>query len=247
MGYIQSKCSVAFHLITTNTCQSIEGVFGFSASGKHSVNLVQKDPMLVPGLSKIVQIACGANHVLALDVNGNAYAWGSGQQNQLGRRITERNKTEGLTPREFGGPLKKKVKYVACGADHSFAVDTKGNVWAWGINNFGETGIPDNAGESNAAIVKPTKVGSLAGKNIKALNGGAHHSVGVTEDGECLVWGRLDGFQLGIKIDTLPIDDPEQVKRSEGAEGKPGQPRILLVPTAVPSKRPCSPPHPISL
>ncbi|KAG9718909.1 RCC1/BLIP-II protein, partial [Aureobasidium melanogenum] len=63
------------------TFRSNEGIFGFTADV-----LVQRTPMLIPGLKKIKHISCGANHVLALDATGAVFAWGSGQQNQLGRR-----------------------------------------------------------------------------------------------------------------------------------------------------------------
>ncbi|KAF2145142.1 uncharacterized protein K452DRAFT_284531 [Aplosporella prunicola CBS 121167] len=205
------------------TFRSNEGIFGFSKT-----SVVQKTPVLIPELKKIRHIAAGANHILALDASGNVFAWGSGQQNQLGRRVVERTKIEGLVPREFGLP-RRQITQIACGSYHSFAMDKKGNVWAWGLNNFGETGIPEHAGEDDAVILKPAKVENLAGKNMKMLYGGGHHSVGVTEGGECLVWGRLDGFQMGIPMETLKALPEEQVKRDEH-----GRARILKVPTAVP-------------
>ncbi|KAK7614811.1 regulator of chromosome condensation 1/beta-lactamase-inhibitor protein II [Phyllosticta paracitricarpa] len=211
------------------TFRSNEGIFGFTKTV-----FVQRTPMLIDGLKKIRSISCGANHVLALDSSGNVFAWGSGQQNQLGRRVVERTKHEGLVPREFGLP-RKKITQVACGSYHSFALDKSGNVWAWGLNNFGETGIPENAGEDDAVILKPTKVDSLSGRNISMIDGGGHHSAAVTEDGDCLVWGRLDGNQMGIAMDTLKALPEDQVVKDEH-----GRPRILKVPTALSNVKPAS-------
>ncbi|KAL1390930.1 ran exchange factor Prp20/Pim1 [Phyllosticta capitalensis] len=211
------------------TFRSNEGIFGFTKT-----IYVQRTPMLIEGLKKIRHISCGANHVLALDSNGNVFAWGSGQQNQLGRRVVERTKHEGLVPREFGLP-RKRISQVACGSYHSFALDTSGNVWAWGLNNFGETGIPDNAGEDDAVILKPTKVESLSGMNIKMIAGGGHHSAAITEEGDCLVWGRLDGYQMGIAMDTLKAKSEDEVVKDEH-----NRPRILKVPTALPTVKPAS-------
>ncbi|KAF2085046.1 pheromone response pathway component SRM1 [Saccharata proteae CBS 121410] len=205
------------------TFRSNEGIFGFNKEV-----IIQYKPVLLPNLKKIRQISCGANHVLALDADGNVFAWGSGQQNQLGRRVVERTKVEGLVPREFGLP-RKQIVGVACGAYHSFAVDKKDNVWAWGLNNFGETGIPENAGEDDAVVLKPARVDGLAGKKIKQISGGGHHSACVTEDGQCLVWGRIDGYQMGIAQDTIK-GLPEEAVRKDLS----GNPRILRVPTAVP-------------
>lgn len=167
---------------------------------------------------------CGGNHVLALNDKGAVLSWGSGQQNQLGRRIIERNKLNGLQPREFGLP--KGIVYIGAGAFHSFAVHQSGKVYAWGLNSFGETGIREYAGDSEAAIVHPTVVDSLSKKNVTQICGGAHHSLAVTQDGKCLVWGRLDGYQTGLKIDTLSNDAVIKDER--------GRPRILIEPTVVP-------------
>ncbi|KAL1303381.1 hypothetical protein AAFC00_006775 [Neodothiora populina] len=201
------------------TFRSNEGIFGFTQDV-----LVQREPMLIPGLKKVTSIACGANHTLALDSNGAVFAWGSGQQNQLGRRVVERTKTQGLVPREFGLP-KKAIKYIACGDYHSFAIDNKNRVWTWGLNNYGETGIADNAGEDDAVVLRPEVVTSLSEKTITCIQGGGHHSIAVTDNGDCLVWGRIDGHQMGIKISDLPDDATIKDQR--------GSPRILAVPTKV--------------
>ncbi|KAL1955386.1 hypothetical protein VTO42DRAFT_8606 [Malbranchea cinnamomea] len=202
------------------TFRSNDGILGFDPD-----HLIQTTPVLIPGLKKIKHIACGDNHVLALDDKGRVFAWGSGQQNQLGRRIIERTKLNGLQPREFGLP--KGIVHIGCGAFHSFAVHKSGKVYSWGLNTYGQTGIPqDTTGESSAAVFHPAVVESLSDKEIVQVCGGSHHSLARTANGECLVWGRLDGFQTGLKIDTLSDDSVIRDDR--------GRPRILIKPTAVP-------------
>ncbi|KAI9373991.1 regulator of chromosome condensation 1/beta-lactamase-inhibitor protein II [Aspergillus egyptiacus] len=201
------------------TFRSNDGILGFDAK-----TMVQTQPTLLPDLKKIKHLVCGDNHVLALNDKGAVFSWGSGQQNQLGRRIIERNKLNGLQPREFGLP--KNIVHVGAGAFHSFAVHQSGKVYAWGLNSFGETAIREYAGDSEAAIVHPTVVDSLSGKKVVQICGGAHHSLAVTEDAQCFVWGRLDGYQTGLKIDSLPDDAVIKDER--------GRPRILIEPMAVP-------------
>lgn len=187
--------------------------------------MIQLTPVLIPGLKKIKQLACGDNHVLAMSDKGAVFAWGSGQQNELGRRIIERTRLNGLQPREFGLP--KNMVHIACGAHHSFAVHQSGKVYSWGLNTYGETGIPhDTTGESSASILRPEVVESLSDKSVIQVSGGSHHSMALTAEGECLVWGRLDGFQTGLKIDTLPDDSVIHDDRNK--------PRILMTPTPVP-------------
>lgn len=181
--------------------------------------------MLIPTLRNIVQLAAGTNHILAMDNKGSVVGWGCGQQNQLGRRVIERSKLTALTPRPVGLP-KNKVAQIACGSYHSFAIDRDGAVWAWGLNNFAETGIETGAGLDNAVILKPTKVESLAEYAISHIAGGEHHSVACTASGSVLTWGKADGGQCGLPKDKLT---PENSKSDEN-----GVPRILIRPEPLP-------------
>ena len=202
--------------------QSNEGILGFTEK-----IYTQNTPMRIPELKKITSLQAGSNHILALDYKGNVFAWGAGQQNQLGRRVVERTRTAGLVPRQFGLP-KNKVTYIACGAYHSFAMDKEGRIWTWGLNNFGETGISDGAGEDNAVIFKPTVVTELQNYKIKEMQGGEHHTVACTVDGQLLTWGRADGSQIGVKISDIPKEDLIHDER--------GAARITKKPILVPGK-----------
>ncbi|KAK2737118.1 hypothetical protein FQN57_000457 [Myotisia sp. PD_48] len=202
------------------TFRGNEGILGFDANTP-----IQTTPTLIPGLKKITHIACGDNHVLALDTRGAVFAWGSGQQNQLGRRIIERNKLNGLQPREFGLP--KNITHVGCGSFHSFAIHKSGKVYAWGLNSYCETGIEQGSGDDEAVVLRPTVVESLQDKEIVQIAAGSHHSLARTADGKCLVWGRIDGCQSGIKVDSLP--------ESAVIKDDRGRARILFEPTVVPN------------
>lgn len=200
--------------------------------------------MLIPGLNKIVQISAGNNFCLALNSDGKVYSWGMSEQNQLGhrtivgRRLSRSHGSQanlhelhlyvGLRPNLVSFPTRTRIISVHAGSDHAFAVDRKGDTWAWGLNNFGQTGIKAGAGANGSTIPTPQKVKSLIGRDMRMLQGGMHHSVGVTHRGECLVWGRMDGAQMGIDLTSSPLlDDPRQVVEERG------KPRILLEPTAL--------------
>ncbi|MBE7181896.1 MAG: hypothetical protein INR71_11945, partial [Terriglobus roseus] len=210
------------------TFRSNEGIFGFTRHGLEKNVRVQDDPILIDGLKKITSIVCGANHVLALDSAGKVYAWGAGQQMQLGRRINERHQDAALDPTSVAIP-RQKVKFIGSGEFHSFAIDEKDNVWAWGLNSFGETGVPEGAGGDSAIIVKPTKAANLTGYTFKMIAGGSHHSIGLTTDGRVLGWGRIDGGQLGVATDAMDVDDESIVVKDAR-----GRPRIMLKPVQIP-------------
>ena len=184
--------------------------------------------MLIPGLKDVTSLSVGSDFALALDVKGKVWGWGNSQQDQLGHKIFDHNRPKALNPAPIRLPGRSKFVSIHAGANHAFAIDTKGDTWAWGLNNFGQTGITGGAGTGDATVPTPKKVPSLAGKKMKMISGGNHHSIGVTDSGECLVWGRLDGGQLGLDISTLPTNDPGMIVCDDR-----NKPRILLVPTAL--------------
>jgi regulator of chromosome condensation len=194
---------------------------GFRPEGKKGE--VQRTPMLIPELKNIVDIATGTNHVLALDTKGKLYVWGTGEQNQLGRRVIERTSRLALRPAEIGLRRKKIVK-IGSGDYHSFAVDSKDNVYSWGLNSFGQTGIP-KVGKDEDIVGSPTLVKDLEGFKLKQVTGGSHHTIACTVGGLVLKWGRVESKEAGFDVSNLP----EAEVYTEN-----GKPRYLKKPKAVP-------------
>ena len=201
-------------LHTMNNVQASGGILGYSKSSLIASRPTRID-MFNPYL--ICQIACGTDHVLALSVSGKVYAWGNGQQFQMGRRVIERSLSNGLVPRSLG---LSKIKFVGAGNYHSFAINTEGDVFSWGLNQFGQCGIAEGIAD-NASVTSPTLVEGLKGYDIVWVGGGEHHSLALTSEGKLLAWGRLDINQLGLD----PIPDT--------ALPQP-HPKYLPTPTVIP-------------
>jgi len=201
--------------------QTNDGVLGFSESVR-----IQQTPVLVDNLKNIVNVVCGNDHALALDVKGKAWAWGNGQQNQLGRRVVERTRMNGLRPRELGIP-RKKVKSIHTGSFHSFAITTDDLVYSWGLNSFAQCGIYEEAKDDMTTLVVPvpTRVRALDDKDVIQVEGGDRHSIALTSKGELLAWGRMDAHQVGISHEKLPVEDV--------ILDVSGKPRCLIVPHKV--------------
>ncbi|KAK9244767.1 regulator of chromosome condensation 1/beta-lactamase-inhibitor protein II [Lipomyces tetrasporus] len=194
-----------------------EGVLGFSDKIEF-----QHTPIQIPIPIAVGQIAAGKDHVMALTTNGRVFSWGNGQQFQLGRRVVDRARMQSLHPREFGI---KNVKFIASGEFHAFAIDTSNRVMAWGLNQYGQCGIPsEGAGEDGAVVSSPTYVDALKDKDIVSITGGEHHSIALSSSGEIYTFGRLDSSEIGIERDELP---DTVVKDASG------HPRFLPVPTKV--------------
>jgi regulator of chromosome condensation len=48
---------------------------------------IQSTPMLISGAPRVTKLAAGAQHVLALILDGTVFALGSEEQGQIGRRF----------------------------------------------------------------------------------------------------------------------------------------------------------------
>ncbi|KAH6888164.1 regulator of chromosome condensation 1/beta-lactamase-inhibitor protein II [Thelonectria olida] len=198
--------------------------FGTDATGR--IIKKQETPVLIPELKNIKQIACGDNHALALDKKGVIWAWGSGHKNQLGKRIRTRE-ADNFKPIRVE-IFRQKAQYIASGSYHSFALDQNGNVWSWGINGFGQAGDPLSAGEHEAMLPYPRKIAGLGGRGVHTIAAGEHHSAAVTDDGKCLVFGRIDGGQLGVEFTQRQLQDESHILLDER-----NKPRICIRPTPV--------------
>jgi alpha-tubulin suppressor-like RCC1 family protein len=97
------------------------------------------------------------------------------------------------------------IKSVACGTQHTLALDSGGTVWAWGDNSSGQLGTGDYTNRT-------TPVGVAYG--VKAIAAGAIHSLALKADGTVLVWGFNRYGQLGMG-DTLNRNLPTPILSSQ--------------------------------
>ncbi len=81
-------------------------------------------------------IAGGVTHNLLLTADGDLYSWGLGKWGELG--LGPKN-TDMETPDLVRS--QSKLVSIACGQSHSCAVDTFGNVFAWGQNFTRQLGL----------------------------------------------------------------------------------------------------------
>jgi regulator of chromosome condensation len=161
---------------------------------------------------KVVSIAAGSNHMLALTTHGKVFAWGASEQGQLGRKVLERRKVNGTIPeRVTFGTRTRKAVVVGAGAYHSFAVDDRGDVWGWGLNNMGQTGTGTTPRLHNM-VQTPRKVVGLSRDELKddvvvEIAGGMHHTLFRTEAGKVYGVGLCNAGQLGLAEDDQSYAD----------------------------------------
>eukprot|EP00455_Lapot_gusevi_P028562 TRINITY_DN3051_c0_g2_i4.p1 TRINITY_DN3051_c0_g2~~TRINITY_DN3051_c0_g2_i4.p1 ORF type:complete len:430 (+),score=147.97 TRINITY_DN3051_c0_g2_i4:52-1341(+) len=190
---------------TWGTYRDSAGILGFNNKGVDKQVL----PALVSALQghRVVQIAGGENHDLALTDAGLVFEWGN---TKLGRRMTERHKLNRLVPELVRFPGRRQpfvTKIVALGAS-SFVLTDTGDVYAWGLNNCGQCGVAKTPKTIN--LLTPTRIESLCGKNIVDVAGGIFHSLFLTADGKVLSCGASTYGQLGHG-DKVDSHEPKEI------------------------------------
>jgi regulator of chromosome condensation len=180
----------------------------------------------------ITDIACGNNHVLAATSRGHVFAWGNGEQLQFGRRVSDRhfaNKSRllsGTRPERI--PL-EGIKAVAAGGYHSFAIDVDGQLWAWGMNSYGQTCVgrtsAGQAGEETR-IAQPMHVSAFTDHRVKNVACGEHFSLVLLENGDVWSCGRSDSGQLGLsEAVRAPVEETNEATKTSA----------VMVPTKIPT------------
>ena len=156
------------------------------------------------GAVEAIQVSAGDEHSLAVDSNGNVWAWGLNQVGQLGNSINTGSTTANPVPSQVQYPKSAgtglKTVQVSAGGGHSMAVDSKGNAWAWGLNSPGVLG--DNTTtdrHSPIQVVDSAKSTNSAGPWLHAVqvNAAFYHSLAIDSDGIARAWGNNNTGQLG--------------------------------------------------
>lgn len=110
---------------------------------------------------RVVAVALGQNHTLAISSEGEIFSWGTSTYGQLGyslpRPVSNDEEPVCATPRQIFGPLKREtIIGVAASAIHSVAY-TPTSLFCWGKNE-GQLGLMDSDSRSLAIQPVPRKV-----------------------------------------------------------------------------------------
>lgn len=103
-------------------------------------------PVLVPGLTDVVQVAGGEDVAYALDRDGVVRAWGRGVGGALGDGDVQDHSSAGPT-RVEGLP---EIRRIAASGLTGLAIDSKGGLWGWGSG----LGLGKRAGGNAARPVR---------------------------------------------------------------------------------------------
>ena len=156
---------------------------------------------------KIVQISAGGAHSMALDSEGNIYAWGWGGEGQLGNGENNNSNVPILVKKEGTGLEGKTIKKVMAGGMFSMVLTSDGSLYSWGKNSYGQIG-DGTTNNYNLAVAVKTEGTPMAGKTVVDFSISNEHTVALTSDGQIYAWGRNESGQLGDGTNTastLPV------------------------------------------
>ncbi|XP_058519259.1 secretion-regulating guanine nucleotide exchange factor isoform X2 [Ochotona princeps] len=157
---------------------------------------------------KVVHVAAGLRHGLAVTVSGMVFQWGTGLASS-GRRLCP-GKTLPLfltakEPSRVTGLENSRAICVVAGSDHSASLNDAGELYVWGSNKHGQLAT------QAAFLPVPHKIEVCCFQNEKVTTiwSGWTHLVAQTETGKVFTWGRADYGQLGRKLESYDSWEPE--------------------------------------
>ena len=186
--------------------RGVVNIWGSDTAGQLGIALGDDDeklgrlmlpyPRMMTSLKDFVikEIALGAEHCIAITIEGKCFAWGNNDSAQLGLGPD--------MPQVVGYPMLirtvNNMTKAACGYQHSLLLSSEGTVFSMGI---GEGGV---LGHGNTHLIMyPKMIQALKSTKVQGLYSGAFHSVALSSKGQVYVWGRGEGGQLGLEQSQL--------------------------------------------
>ncbi|XP_038061322.1 uncharacterized protein LOC119732026 [Patiria miniata] len=138
---------------------------------------------------RIISVACGKEHTLALGEQGRVYSWGTSKCGQLGLG----DRTTHTRPSLVQALTGQCCVAVACGQYHSMALtrDQKVYSWGWGVHGqLGHGSVEDQLQPRHVTALDPVRVTQMAC--------GYCHSIVLSADGQVYICGSGTFGQLGL-------------------------------------------------
>ncbi|KAL1574121.1 hypothetical protein MG5_06305 [Candida albicans P57072] len=165
------------------------------------------------------RITISKNHSVVVTQDGELFSCGVGSRGRLGHGLTDLNNYFKFKRIEFFND--KTIKDVAISSNHSIALTTDNEVYAWGLNSFNQLGVPNmnNKKSTNYLdkfIATPIMVGGELRKmqNIIGIEVSKIHSLAWSKNYLCF-WG-LNVGQMGISYTNGDIEVKVQERSVRG-------------------------------
>jgi uncharacterized repeat protein (TIGR02543 family) len=174
------------------------GQLGDGTSGtSQNENIADKStPTLIsfPAGEIIRNVVADQDHSLAVTTTGRVYSWGRNNSGQLG----DDTLVDNSTPTLISFPGGETIRNVAAGIEHSLAVTTSGQVYAWGSNLRGQLGKTTIVNPKTPNLISFDGPNSLNdGETVRDVVAGGEYSHAVTTNGRVYSMGSNFRGKLG--------------------------------------------------
>lgn len=199
-----------------------QGQLGRPADDGTAIELA---PVALPDDARVVAVAGGGRHTLAVLADGHVMSWGANDFGQLGRPASSGEIAEVSAPDGAPGVLEDVVA-VAADTDFSMALRGDGTVVTWGKGDAGQRGT----GMLEAPL-QPTVVQAPGGAEplaeVVAIAADGRSELALLEDGTVLGWGanRYGMLGDGTREDRLL---PVHVKSPDGTSSLSGVSSVAI-------------------
>ena len=163
-------------------------------------------PTQIPGTTWSDPVRVANASVVVSKTDGTFWTWGYNFYGQLGLNQEGGNPGSGSvsSPTQIPGNWGTDSTKWGGADNNQLSIKTDGTLWAWGSNDYGESGTNDTVDYSS-----PTQI---PGTTWKTVSGGRYYFSGGTKtDGTLWMWGRGDDdMKLGLG-DTTNRSSPTQI------------------------------------
>ncbi|ELU07096.1 hypothetical protein CAPTEDRAFT_168471 [Capitella teleta] len=155
----------------------------------------------------IKRISCGGEFSMIVDMRGNLFSFGHPEYGQLGHNndgkyfVTSNKLTYNceVAPRKVAVFVEKardghvsaindvEIVDVACGANHSVAIDQKKRLYTWGFGGYGRLG---HAEQKDELVPRVVKVFEGIRRGAVEIAAGSSFCLAVNECGGLFFWGQ---------------------------------------------------------
>lgn len=136
--------------------------------------------------TKMMSIASGTNHSVAISNDGNCFTWGLAENGRLGHAfVDDLNFISNPKCVEFFFERRIKICKVACGAAHTVCASDSSKLFSFGWNVYGQCGMDYKVSEN---VLVPYEI-QFNDRLINQIDCGFGHSAIICSEEHLYTWG----------------------------------------------------------
>jgi RCC1 and BTB domain-containing protein len=185
--------------------------FGYNYRGQlgHGNTTSESVPKIVRTLEhkRVCLVSCSYYHSVVACDSGELYTFGRNDFGQLGHGDTNDKKIP-IRVEALDGEV---MASVACGQYHTIVSTTRGQVFTFGKNDYGQLGLESGENHRRPTLVR----GTLEAEHCTLLRCGYYHTIVLCAGGRVFAFGRNDYGQLGLGHTTQRVFGPQLISELE--------------------------------